>query len=114
MRRTGDGRPGLPYFYRMKYMPLRRIYMKFRLVLFCSAMLPAAGCNNTRPSHEFYHYSMWSALVNKAFDGDLTAKEARTKGDIGLGTYNGIDGELILFDGVLYQAALSTGEIRAG
>ncbi len=104
-------RPGLPYFYGMKYMPLPRIYMKFGTILFGLAMLAATGCNNTHPPHEFYHYSMWSALVNKAFDGDLTVKEARTKGDIGLGTYNGIDGELILFDGVLYQA-LSTGEIR--
>lgn len=97
--------------------------MKFRTVLFCSALFLAAGCNNAPPAsatndpdtgkrpHEFYHYSMWSALVNKVFDGDLTVKEARTKGDIGLGTYNGIDGELILIDGVLYQA-LSTGEIR--
>lgn len=50
-----------------------------------------------------YHYSVWSALVNRIYDGNLTIPQLREKGDVGLGTYNGLDGEMIMLDGVLYQ-----------
>ena len=52
----------------------------------------------------FYHYSIWYAFVNKIFEGDINAKELKTKGDIGLGSYNFLDGELIMLNGTLYQA----------
>jgi len=52
----------------------------------------------------FYHYSIWHAFVNKIFEGDITAAEVKANGDIGLGSYNLLDGELIMLDGKLYQA----------
>ena len=55
-------------------------------------------------SDAFYHYSIWYAFVNKIFEGDIDAKELKTKGDIGLGSYNLLDGELIMLNGKLYQA----------
>ena len=51
----------------------------------------------------FYHYSIWYAFVNKVFEGNLTVKELKTKGDIGLGSYTKLDGELIMLDGIPYQ-----------
>lgn len=55
-------------------------------------------------SDVFYHYSIWWAFVNKVFEGDITAEELKTKGDMALGSYNHLDGELIMLDGILYQA----------
>ncbi len=52
----------------------------------------------------FYHYSIWYAFVNKVFEGDLTVAKLKTKGDIGLGSYTKLDGELIMLDGVPYRA----------
>lgn len=52
----------------------------------------------------FYHYSIWYAFVNKVFEGHLTVDELKHQGDIGLGSYNHLDGELIMLDGVAYQA----------
>jgi acetolactate decarboxylase len=52
----------------------------------------------------FYHYSAWPAFVNKIYDGTLTAAQLKEKGDIALGSYNGLHGELIMLDGVLYEA----------
>lgn len=52
----------------------------------------------------FYHYSAWAAFVNKIYDGTLTAASLKQKGDIGLGSYNGLDGELIMLDNILYEA----------
>lgn len=55
-------------------------------------------------SDVFYHYSIWEAFVNKIYDGTLQAHELKERGDIGLGSYNALDGELIMLDGVLYEA----------
>ena len=38
------------------------------------------------------------------FDGFITAAELKTLGDIGIGTFEGLDGELIMLDGVIYRA----------
>jgi acetolactate decarboxylase len=95
--------------------------MKHLLILSCFIILLTGGCNNrpeketnetinTEKSDEFYHYSIWTALVNKIYDGNLTVKEAKVHGDIGLGTYNGADGELILTDGIFYHVP-SSGEV---
>jgi acetolactate decarboxylase len=51
----------------------------------------------------YYHYSIWWAFVNKIYDGTLTAKELKTKGNIGLGSYNALGGELVMLDGSLYK-----------
>jgi len=52
----------------------------------------------------FYHYSVWYAFVNKIFDGELKVSELKQKGDIALGSYDRLDGELIMLDGVPYRA----------
>jgi acetolactate decarboxylase len=50
-----------------------------------------------------FHYSVWFALVNLIYDGTLTTEELKTKGDIAIGSYNGLNGELVMVDGNLYQ-----------
>lgn len=93
-----------------------------QLFIFSCSIIFLVSCNNHSGSSEtgsgtdsksdvFYHYSIWTALVNKIYDGNLTVKEAKTHGDIGLGTYNGVDGELIMLDGILYQVPY-TGEVK--
>ncbi|MFD2289894.1 acetolactate decarboxylase, partial [Mariniflexile gromovii] len=51
----------------------------------------------------FYQYNIWWGFVNKVFDGDLTVKELKKRGDIGLGSYTQLDGELIMLDGIPYR-----------
>lgn len=55
-------------------------------------------------SDTFYHYSIWWAFVNRVFDGELTASVLKSKGDLALGSFDLLDGELIMLDGVLYRA----------
>jgi acetolactate decarboxylase len=88
--------------------------MKVKLTLFAVILL-LNSCDNTsttstpaeqtlsKSDDTFYHYSIWWAFVNKVFDGTLTAKELKTKGDIGLGSYNALDGELVMLDNVPYK-----------
>lgn len=51
----------------------------------------------------FYQYSIWDAFVNRIFDGTLTSQELKNNGDIALGCYNGLNGELVMVDGHLVQ-----------
>lgn len=46
-------------------------------------------------------------LSRGGFDGTTTVAEVVRKADFGIGTFNGLDGEMIMLDGVVYQAPSS-------
>jgi acetolactate decarboxylase len=56
-----------------------------------------------RHGNEVYQTSTMSALLDGVYDGDVTVRELLQHGDFGLGTYNGLDGEMLVLDGVCYQ-----------
>jgi acetolactate decarboxylase len=56
--------------------------------------------------HELFQTSTVEALLAGAFDGDVTLAEVLEHGDLGLGTLDGLDGELIVVDGQVWQATL--------
>ena len=58
------------------------------------------------PAHELFQTSTVEALLGGAFDGDLSLAELLEHGDLGLGTLNGLDGELIVVDGRAWKANL--------
>jgi acetolactate decarboxylase len=57
-------------------------------------------------AHEVFQASTVGALLDGGFDGDLTLAELLEHGDLGLGTLNGLDGELIVIDGQAFKAKL--------
>ena len=48
--------------------------------------------------------SILDALLARQFDGCMPCRELLKYGDFGIGTYNRMDGEMILLDGNFYQA----------
>src|SRR4051794_34903791 len=54
--------------------------------------------------HVLFQASTIGALLDGAFDGDLTFAELAEHGDLGLGTLNGLDGEMIALDGEFFRA----------
>jgi acetolactate decarboxylase len=54
--------------------------------------------------HELFQTSTIEALLGGAFDGDVSLSEILQHGDLGLGTLNGLDGELIVVDGQAWKA----------
>jgi acetolactate decarboxylase len=44
-----------------------------------------------------------NAIFHGVYDGEMTYKELRRHGDFGIGTFNGLDGELFGLDGKFYQ-----------
>ena len=59
-----------------------------------------------REPHVLFQASTIAALLDGAYDGDLTFAELAEHGDLGLGTLNGLDGEMIALDGRFYRAAV--------
>jgi acetolactate decarboxylase len=54
--------------------------------------------------HVLFQASTIGALLDGAYEGDLTFTELAEQGDLGLGTLNGLDGEMIALDGRFYRA----------
>jgi acetolactate decarboxylase len=52
---------------------------------------------------EVYQSSTMGALLAGVYDGDVTIRELLHHGDFGLGTFNALDGEMMVLDGVCYQ-----------
>ncbi len=56
-----------------------------------------------RHGEEVYQTSTMGALLDGVYDGDVTIRELLRHGNFGLGTFNGLDGEMLVLDGVCYQ-----------
>jgi acetolactate decarboxylase len=54
--------------------------------------------------HVLFQSSTIGALVDGAYEGDLSFAELAEHGDLGLGTLNGLDGEMIALDGSFWRA----------
>lgn len=61
----------------------------------------------SKPSDDIFHYSVMDAMRNGVYRGELTVKDLANVGDVGLGTFNNLDGELIGLDGTFYRIAPS-------
>lgn len=51
-----------------------------------------------------YQHSTLGALMGRQFQGTTTAKDLLTHGDTGIGTLDGVNGEVIILDGEMYHA----------
>jgi acetolactate decarboxylase len=57
-----------------------------------------------REPHVLFQASTIGALLEGNFEGDVTFAELAERGDLGLGTLNHLDGEMIALDGRFYRA----------
>jgi acetolactate decarboxylase len=61
-----------------------------------------------KPSDEISTVSTLSALMEGVYEGTISGAEMRKKGDFGLGTFDALDGELIMLDNAIYRATPDT------
>ncbi len=54
-----------------------------------------------------------SALLDGVYDGEMTVRELLRHGNFGLGTFNALDGEMVVLDGICYQLRGSGAASRA-
>ena len=65
-----------------------------------------------RDPHHLFQSSTIEALLDGAYDGDVSFAELSEHGDLGLGTFDAVDGEMIALDGEFLRATVD-GEIHA-
>jgi len=69
-----------------------------------------AGCAINKTQYDdilhretIYQVATISALQENVYDGTTTVSELKKRGDFGIGTFNALDGELIMLDGNVYR-----------
>lgn len=75
--------------------------MKKQLILLLLAIL--TGCA-TAPKNTLTQVSTIDALLAGAYDGQMTTGNLLRYGDLGIGTFDGLEGEMIVIDQQVYQA----------
>lgn len=84
-----------------------------RLILLTTALSALiAGCDSsgtpTQTSSKqdtLFQYSTLASLLQGVYDGEMTCGDLKNQGDFGLGTFNGLDGEMVVLEGHVYQIA---------
>ena len=67
--------------------------------------------SETIARHTIFQNSLMTALLDGIYDGELTIGDILGKGNFGLGTFDGLDGEMLILDGVCHQLT-SDGKAR--
>lgn len=62
---------------------------------------------------EVFQFSTIGALLEGVYDGDVTVADILRHGDFGLGTFNHLDGEMVILDGVCYRLRADGSAVRA-
>jgi acetolactate decarboxylase len=73
-----------------------------------------ADLHEEREPHVLFQASTIGALLDGAFEGDLSFAELAEHGDLGLGTLNHLDGEMIAIDGEFFRADVDGNVTRIG
>ncbi|MEV4513062.1 acetolactate decarboxylase [Dactylosporangium sp. NPDC049525] len=61
------------------------------------------GQHDAGRARQVYQSSTMAALLDGIYDGDVTIGDLLTHGDFGLGTFNQLDGEMVILDGVCHH-----------
>lgn len=89
---------------------MRTLLRSLSLLAFCG-WLAACQCPQ---AETLTTVSPIEALVAGQYDGVMTLDQLQTHGDLGLGTFDHLNGELILIDGVVYRASVDGSLERPG
>jgi acetolactate decarboxylase len=79
----------------------RPLPLALLLALFLSWSLTLAP--SPAQAQELYQVSTLNALLAGGYDGQLSLGELKRHGDFGIGTFEALDGEMAILDGVVYQ-----------
>ncbi|TFC14622.1 acetolactate decarboxylase [Cryobacterium algoritolerans] len=63
--------------------------------------------------HEIFQTSLMSALLDGVYEGEMTVRDLLGHGSFGIGTFNGLDGEMLIVDGTCYQLRADGGVSKA-
>jgi acetolactate decarboxylase len=85
------------------------------LLVLVAALIALAGCVPLpAPAHEVTQISTYPALEKGLYDGDVTYEQLARMGNFGIGTFDGMDGEMVGIDGQFYRARTDGSVTAAG
>ncbi len=77
---------------------------RFACLVLVLALLPLCGFDaSAQQEKRLTQFSTIDALMKGLDDGTLTMAELTRYGDFGLGTFQALDGEMVVVDGIVYQ-----------
>ena len=85
--------------------------------LIISSLICLLGCGNKNDTialkpNAVFQYSTLSALLEGVYDGELTVGEMKKHGNYGIGTFNALDGEMVLYEGECYKVTSDSKVIK--
>lgn len=60
--------------------------------------------NIEKMNNHLHHFNYRAAFMSGYYEGEFLLSEVLSRGDFGLGTFNNLDGEMIVLDGQIYRA----------
>lgn len=78
---------------------MKKVFLSLLTLLLFAVV---SGCTSI-PSGTLTQVSTIDALLAGVYDGHLSCSTLLEHGDFGIGTFNGLDGEMVLLDGKVYQ-----------
>ncbi len=89
--------------------------MKKKLILLLVlAVVCLGGCCQEAEYNTITQVSTIGAILAGAYDGQMTGDELVSYGDFGIGTFDKLDGEMVLLDSVIYQVKADGNVYRPG
>lgn len=79
-----------------------RTRLSFAFIIGTFILLGLVGCR-TAQTDTITQLSTIDAILAGAYDGQMTCRELAAQGDLGIGTFDRLDGEMVLLDGTVYQ-----------
>lgn len=64
-------------------------------------MQGVCSCGLKKRTNRLYQTSTMSALLGAVYDGEKSMSQLLEHGDFGIGTFDALDGEMIIVDGVV-------------
>lgn len=89
-----------------------RILLGLLLALLCWSTSLAGEPLPGRGGPALVQVGVIDALLAGGYEGSMSLRELRALGDIGLGTFDALEGEMVLLDGVVHQVLASGKVVR--
>ena len=83
---------------------MKKNALKFLLAVCILGLAFACAWGNAPVSDKLFQVALLQSLMQGEYDGVVTVGELKEYGDTGIGTFKGVNGEMIVLDGTFYRA----------
>jgi len=78
-------------------------HLKFSITILMLTILVAVSAFGRDERDVLYQVSTINALMKGVYEGEVPVSELSEHGDIGIGTFDALDGEMVVIDGTFYK-----------